>query len=149
MIVPQPVSFQINWNTIIHLKIDGSDSRLIVANPPSFDPSRRLFFVTARETCATYFAYDQKFEIGVSWMGGGTVLLEAVEAVGGSIYRAHGLGSRRVIDDDVELVRLLAQLFTREGIEEHATGLDHFLDEVEVLLDELTRQYGLETSLNI
>jgi predicted nucleotidyltransferase len=36
--------------------------------------------------------------------------------------------------------------FTREGIEEHATGLDHFLDEVEVLLDELTAQYGLETS---
>ena len=36
--------------------------------------------------------------------------------------------------------------FTSEGIEERVTGLDHFLDEVEVLLDELTRQYGLETS---
>ena len=39
--------------------------------------------------------------------------------------------------------------FTGAGIEEHATGLDHFLDEVEVLLDELTRQYGLETSTSI
>jgi hypothetical protein len=39
--------------------------------------------------------------------------------------------------------------FTSEGIEEHATGLDHFLDEVEVLLDELTAQYGLETSTSI
>ena len=36
--------------------------------------------------------------------------------------------------------------FTSDGIEEHANGLDHFLDEVEVLLDELTTQYGLETS---
>ncbi|MCI0554258.1 MAG: hypothetical protein L0287_25195 [Anaerolineae bacterium] len=39
--------------------------------------------------------------------------------------------------------------FTSEGIEEHANGLDHFLDEVEVLLDELTAQYGLETSTSI
>jgi len=39
--------------------------------------------------------------------------------------------------------------FTSEGIEEHVNGLDHFLDEVEVLLDELTRQYGLETSTSI
>ena len=40
---------------------------------PSYDPNLKLFFVTARETCSTYFAYDQKFEIGVEWMGGGTV----------------------------------------------------------------------------
>jgi predicted nucleotidyltransferase len=39
--------------------------------------------------------------------------------------------------------------FTSDGIEEHANGLDHFLDEVEVLLDELTTQYGLETSTSI
>jgi predicted nucleotidyltransferase len=39
--------------------------------------------------------------------------------------------------------------FTSEGIEEHTNGLDHFLDEVEVLLDELTAQYGLETSTSI
>jgi len=40
---------------------------------PSYDPTLRLFFVTARETCATYFAFDQKFEIGVQYMAGGTV----------------------------------------------------------------------------
>ena len=34
---------------------------------------RGLFFVTARETCATYFAYDQKFKPGEQYTGGGTV----------------------------------------------------------------------------
>jgi len=40
---------------------------------PSYDPNLRLFFVTARETCATYFAFDQKFAIGVQYEAGGTV----------------------------------------------------------------------------
>ena len=35
---------------------------------------------------------------------------------------------------------------TAFGIEEHVDGLDHFLDEVEALLDELSAQHGLETS---
>jgi len=35
------------------------------------------------------------------------------------------------------------------GIEEHVSGLDHFLDEVEALLDELAVQNGLETSTSI
>jgi len=39
--------------------------------------------------------------------------------------------------------------FTSKGIEEHANSLDHFLDEVEALLDELTAQYGLEISTSI
>jgi len=39
--------------------------------------------------------------------------------------------------------------FTSKGIEDHASALDHFLDEVEVLLDELTAQYGLETPSRI
>jgi alcohol dehydrogenase (cytochrome c) len=39
-------------------------------NPPSFDPSRRLFFVTARETCATYTPQEPKFVPGQSTMGG-------------------------------------------------------------------------------
>ena len=39
--------------------------------------------------------------------------------------------------------------FTSAGIEGHVNGLDHFLDEVEVLLDELTTQYGIETSTSI
>ena len=40
---------------------------------PSYDPTLRLFFVTARETCATYFAFDQKFKLGVQYMAGGTM----------------------------------------------------------------------------
>jgi alcohol dehydrogenase (cytochrome c) len=40
---------------------------------PSYDPTSKLFFVTARETCATYFAFDQEFKPGVQWMAGGTV----------------------------------------------------------------------------
>jgi alcohol dehydrogenase (cytochrome c) len=38
---------------------------------PSFDPTTRLFFVTARETCAMYYAYDQKFKPGEQYTGGG------------------------------------------------------------------------------
>jgi predicted nucleotidyltransferase len=38
---------------------------------------------------------------------------------------------------------------TASGIEERVNGLDHFLDEVEALLDELSTQYGLETSTSI
>jgi alcohol dehydrogenase (cytochrome c) len=40
---------------------------------PSYDPTTKLFFVTARETCATYFGYDQQFKTGVAWTGGGTI----------------------------------------------------------------------------
>jgi alcohol dehydrogenase (cytochrome c) len=40
---------------------------------PSYDPTARLFFVTARETCATYFAFDQQFKVGEQYMAGGTV----------------------------------------------------------------------------
>ena len=39
---------------------------------PSYDPTSRLFFVTARETCATYFAFDQKFKPGEQFESGGT-----------------------------------------------------------------------------
>lgn len=38
---------------------------------------------------------------------------------------------------------------TAVGIEERIEGLDHFLDEVEVLLDDLAEQYGLETSTTL
>jgi alcohol dehydrogenase (cytochrome c) len=40
---------------------------------PSYDPALKLFFVTARETCATYFAFDQDFKPGVQYEAGGTV----------------------------------------------------------------------------
>jgi hypothetical protein len=39
--------------------------------------------------------------------------------------------------------------FNAAGFEERVNGLDQFLDEVEVLLDELATQYGLETSTSI
>jgi predicted nucleotidyltransferase len=35
------------------------------------------------------------------------------------------------------------------GIEEHVNGLDHFLDEVEALLDELAARYGLDVSTGL
>jgi alcohol dehydrogenase (cytochrome c) len=40
---------------------------------PSYDPNLKLFFVTARETCATYFAFDQKFKPGDQYVAGGTI----------------------------------------------------------------------------
>jgi hypothetical protein len=39
--------------------------------------------------------------------------------------------------------------FTAAGFEEHLNGLDQYFDEVEILLDELATQYGLETSTSI
>ena len=39
---------------------------------PSYDPTTRLFFVTARETCATYYGFDQKFTPGLQYTGGAT-----------------------------------------------------------------------------
>jgi hypothetical protein len=38
---------------------------------------------------------------------------------------------------------------TAAGMEEHVNSLDHFLDEVEGLLDELSAQHGLETSKSV
>ncbi|HMD36926.1 MAG TPA: PQQ-dependent dehydrogenase, methanol/ethanol family, partial [Vicinamibacterales bacterium] len=40
---------------------------------PSFDPTTKLFFVTARETCAVYYGYDQRFKTGDQYTGGGTM----------------------------------------------------------------------------
>jgi len=40
---------------------------------PSYDPTSRLFFVTARETCATYYAWEQEFKVGEQYTGGGTL----------------------------------------------------------------------------
>ncbi|HTL02792.1 MAG TPA: PQQ-dependent dehydrogenase, methanol/ethanol family [Vicinamibacterales bacterium] len=39
---------------------------------PSYDPSTRTFFVTARETCATYYSWEQPFQPGVQWESGAT-----------------------------------------------------------------------------
>src|SRR5262249_46739190 len=40
---------------------------------PSYDPTSKLFFVTARETCAVYYAYEQKFQTGEQYTAGGTI----------------------------------------------------------------------------
>ena len=39
---------------------------------PSYDPTNRLFIVTARETCANYYAYNEPFKEGDRYAGGGT-----------------------------------------------------------------------------
>ena len=39
--------------------------------------------------------------------------------------------------------------FTSSGFEERLEGLDHFIDDVEELLDDLAKEYGLETSTSI
>ena len=40
---------------------------------PAFNPATRLFFVTARETCATYYGYEQTFKQGQQYTGGATM----------------------------------------------------------------------------
>ena len=39
--------------------------------PPSFDPALNLFFVTARETCVTYFPVKPEIKVGQTSVGGG------------------------------------------------------------------------------
>ena len=55
--------------------------------PPSFDPGRGLFFVTARETCSAYVPMKPEFKPGTSTTGGG------VRRVSGNTY-----GALRAID---------------------------------------------------
>ena len=43
---------------------------------PSYDPANRLFIVTARETCATYYSYNEAFKDGERYAGGGGVRLQ-------------------------------------------------------------------------
>ena len=38
--------------------------------PPSYDPSQRLFFVNAREVCATFYAWKQEYVPGERYTGG-------------------------------------------------------------------------------
>ena len=61
---------------------------------PSFNPASGLFFVTARETCAMYYAYDQRFKPGEQYTGGGQMrprdqknfgALRAIDPVTGQI----------------------------------------------------------------
>jgi alcohol dehydrogenase (cytochrome c) len=49
--------------------------------PPSYDPALRLFFVTVRETCATYFPVKEPLVAGRGFMGG-TVQRDADRSYG-------------------------------------------------------------------
>jgi alcohol dehydrogenase (cytochrome c) len=53
--------------------------------PPSFDPSLGLFFVTAREACATYYAWPVEFKEGDRFTGGGAQRDRSVEKVYGAL----------------------------------------------------------------
>ena len=52
--------------------------------PPTYDPSQRLFFVNAREVCATYYAWRQEYVPGERYTGG------AGQRARGPDYRAYG-----------------------------------------------------------
>ena len=58
--------------------------------PPSYDPSQRLFFVNAREVCATYYAWKQEYVPGERYTGG------AGQRARGPDMRAYG--ALRAID---------------------------------------------------
>src|SRR5262245_27757879 len=58
--------------------------------PPSYDPSQRLFFVNAREVCATYYAWKQEYVPGERYTGG------AGQRARGPDQRAYG--ALRAID---------------------------------------------------
>jgi alcohol dehydrogenase (cytochrome c) len=53
--------------------------------PPSYDPALRLFFVTARETCATYFGWKQEFKRGEWFLGGATQRAEGPQGTIGAL----------------------------------------------------------------
>jgi alcohol dehydrogenase (cytochrome c) len=52
--------------------------------PPSYDPAQRLFFVNAREVCATYYAWAQEYVPGERFTGG------AAQRARGRDVRAYG-----------------------------------------------------------
>jgi alcohol dehydrogenase (cytochrome c) len=58
--------------------------------PPTYDPQQRLFFVTAREVCATYYAWKPEFTPGDRFTGG------AAQRARGPDYPAYG--ALRAID---------------------------------------------------
>jgi alcohol dehydrogenase (cytochrome c) len=58
--------------------------------PPSYDPSSQLFFVNAREVCATYYAWKPEYNAGDRFTGG------AAQRTRDKNYPAHG--ALRAID---------------------------------------------------
>jgi alcohol dehydrogenase (cytochrome c) len=53
--------------------------------PPSYDPTLRLFFVNARETCATYFGWRQNFKRGEWFLGGATQRADGPQGTFGAL----------------------------------------------------------------
>jgi alcohol dehydrogenase (cytochrome c) len=53
--------------------------------PPSYDPALRTFFVNARETCATYFAWKQDFREGQFYLGGATQRADGPQGTFGAL----------------------------------------------------------------
>jgi alcohol dehydrogenase (cytochrome c) len=53
--------------------------------PPSYDPNLRLFFVNARETCATYFGWRQNFKRGEWFLGGATQRADGPQGTFGAL----------------------------------------------------------------
>jgi alcohol dehydrogenase (cytochrome c) len=54
-------------------------------NPPSYDPALRLFFVNARETCATYFGWQSEFKPGQIYTGGSSSRPKGLERQFGAV----------------------------------------------------------------
>ena len=53
--------------------------------PPSYDPALRLFFVNARETCATYFGWKPNFKVGEWFLGGATQKADGPQGTFGAL----------------------------------------------------------------
>jgi alcohol dehydrogenase (cytochrome c) len=53
--------------------------------PPSYDPTLRLFFVNARETCATYFGWRPDFKRGEWFLGGATQKADGPQGTFGAL----------------------------------------------------------------
>jgi alcohol dehydrogenase (cytochrome c) len=54
-------------------------------NPPSFDPALRLFFVNAREVCATYFGWQSEHKPGQVYTGGSSARPQGQERPFGAV----------------------------------------------------------------
>jgi hypothetical protein len=67
--------------------------------PPSYDPAQRLFFVTAREVCATYYSWKPEFTQGDRFTGG------AAQRARGSEYRPTARFARSIRRPAIAAVR--------------------------------------------
>jgi len=63
--------------------------------PPSYDPAQRLFFVNAREVCATYYAWRQEYVPGERFTGGAAQRARGQRAYGALRALDPATGERR------------------------------------------------------